>query len=135
MMKPLFYYCILGKIHNIGTVWDKIAVSEEYAIDFAHENINQEPKRFVNGRHFSLEYCLAHSGETINERYRHDRPEDIDLRFGPYLTSVDDGPPLLQGAAFGRAERAGRACHFFVTGEHAELHPDIARRLYAGFRY
>lgn len=80
MTKPFFYYRILGKIHNIGAAWDKIAASKEYAIDFAHENINQEPKRYVNERHFSLEYCLAQSGETINERYRHDRPEDIDLR-------------------------------------------------------
>lgn len=94
-MKPLFYYCILGKFHNIGVVWDKIAASEEYAIDFAHENINQEPKRFVNGLHFSLEYCLAQSGETINERYRHDRPEVIDLRIADMVASHATKVPLV----------------------------------------
>lgn len=79
-MKPFFYYRFIERVFNIGTAWDKLAPHNENAIDFAHENINEEPERYAKEGRFSLEYCLAASGETINERYRHDNMEEIDLR-------------------------------------------------------
>lgn len=94
-MKPLFIYRIIGTLHNTGADWDKLAPSEENAIDFAHENINPEPKRFQEGRHFSLEYCLAHSGETINIRYREDRPEEIELRIAEMVAKHTTKVPLV----------------------------------------
>lgn len=42
-------------------------------------------------------------------------------------------PSLLYGGASGRAERAGGGCAtFFVTGEHAEIHQDIIKRMFVG---
>ena len=79
-MKPVFYYRFIGKICNNGAVWDKKSPSIENAIDFAHKNINEEPKQYVTGAEFSLEYLLAASGETINGRYRQNSMEEIDLR-------------------------------------------------------
>jgi hypothetical protein len=84
-MKPLFYYRIIGKFYNIGVVWDKITPSEEDTIDFAHANINPEPNKMIDANHYSLEYCLAHSGETINERYRQDRPDKDDLEIADMI--------------------------------------------------
>lgn len=94
-MKPLFYYRIVGKFYNIGVIWDNMAPSEEDAIDFAHENINPEPNRKTNENQYSLEYCLAHSGETINERYRNDRLEDIDLRIADMVALHTAKVPLV----------------------------------------
>ena len=95
MKKPLFLYRLIGKFHNVGADWDKLAPTEETAIDFAHENINPEPKRFKEGRHFSLEYCLAHSGETINTRYRENRPEAIELRIADMVATHKTKCPLV----------------------------------------
>lgn len=87
IMKPFIYYRFLGMIHNIGDVWDQIATSEENAIEFAHKNINPEPKQYEDGLKCSLEYCLAHFGESINERYRQDRPDNIDLEIADMVAS------------------------------------------------
>ena len=56
-MKPMIYYRIKEYIFHIGAKWDKKAVKEENAIDFAHEHINAEPKQCMN----SLEYLLANA--------------------------------------------------------------------------
>ncbi len=84
-MKPLFYYRIIGKFYNIGVTWDNMAPSKEDAIGFAHANINPEPNKMIDANHYSLEYCLAHSGETINERYRQDRPDEVDLEIADMI--------------------------------------------------
>lgn len=94
-MKPLFLYRLIGKFHNVGADWDKLAPSEETAIDFAHKTINPEPKRFKDGRRHSLEYCLACSGETINTRYREDRPEEIELRIADMVATHTTKCPLV----------------------------------------
>ena len=65
-MKPMIYYRIKEYIFHIGAKWDKKAVKEENAIDFAHEHINAEPKQCMN----SLEYLLANAGENINKQLR-----------------------------------------------------------------
>lgn len=79
-MKLPFYYKVIGKIYNIGKKWDKLSPLKEDAIEFAHKNINPEPIRESTSSRHSLEYYLAHSGESINERYRKDRPDDEDLK-------------------------------------------------------
>lgn len=50
--------------------------------------------------------------------------------FSPYLTSSDDGPhPKYTPALLdGLAERGARAS-FFITGENAELYPELVKRL------
>ena len=54
----------------------------------------------------------------------------IKKTFGPNLTSADDGPhpSYTEQLPDGLKERGVHAT-FFVTGEHAELHPDIIKRM------
>lgn len=94
-MKPFFIYRIIGRFHNIGAIWDNIAPSEENAIIFAHENINPEPERHLDATHYSYEYCLAHSGETINERFRQDRPDDIDMKIADMVATHTTKIPIV----------------------------------------
>ena len=51
-------------------------------------------------------------------------------KFGLSLTSADDGPhpSYTEQLPDGLKERGVHAT-FFVTGEHAQLHPDIIRRM------
>jgi len=95
MKKTLLYYRLIGKFNNIGIIWDEIAPSEENAIVFAHENINPEPKRFIEDNRFSLEYCLAHFGTNINDRYRKDRPDKIDLEIADMIATHTTKIPLV----------------------------------------
>lgn len=74
-MKPMIYYRIKEYIFHIGAKWDKKAVKEENAIDFAHEHINAEPKQCMD----SLEYLLANEGENINKQLRNRKMQDVDL--------------------------------------------------------
>lgn len=94
-MKPLFYYRIIEKFGNIGAAWDDMTPSEENAIDFAHANINPEPNKMIDTNHYSLEYCLAHSGESINRRYREDRPDEDDLRIADMVALHTTKVPLV----------------------------------------
>lgn len=86
-MNPLFLERLKDKITNIGDSWDKLAPLEIDAIDFGHRYVNPEPPKKLTAFTYSLEYCLAHSGETINNRYRHDRPEDIDKKIEQMVAS------------------------------------------------
>lgn len=94
-MRPFFYYRFLERIYNVGDTWDQLGVSQENAIEFAHKNINPEPKKYAEGLKYSLEYCLAHSGESINERYRHDRPDSVDLMIADMVASHTTKVPLV----------------------------------------
>lgn len=80
IMKPTFFYYIKDAILGIGADWDKLALDKDTAIDFAHEHINEEPEQMIDIYHYSMEYCLAHSGESVNERYRQNRQDEIDLK-------------------------------------------------------
>ena len=81
-MIPTLFLRIKGKFQNIGANWDKLAPTKEQAIEYAHTHINQEPERMIDDNHYSMEYCLAHSGEIVNERYRQNRQDEIDLKIG-----------------------------------------------------
>lgn len=81
MITTLFYR-IKGLFQNIGASWDKLAPTKEQAIEYAHAHINQEPERMIDATHYTMEYCLAHSGEIVNERYRQNRQDEIDLKIG-----------------------------------------------------
>ena len=76
-MIPTLFLRIKGKFHNIGANWDRLAPTKEQAIEYAHTHINQEPERMIDATHYTMEYCLAHSGESINERYRQDRTDPL----------------------------------------------------------
>lgn len=79
-MIPTLFYRIKDAILGIGASWDKLAPTEDTAIEFAHSHINEEPKRMIDRNHYTMEYCLAHSGESINERFRQNRADEVDLK-------------------------------------------------------
>lgn len=91
-MKFIFYY-IKDLILKIGARWDELAVDKKSAIDFAQKHINQEPKRVTDAGQYSMEYCLAHSGVSINDRYRHDCANEIDEKIAEmvaeHATDID----------------------------------------------
>ena len=76
-MMPIIIYRIKDIFSPVVNTWDKLAPTEEQAINFAHTYINQEPKKMIDATHYSLEYCLAHYGDIINERYRQNRADQI----------------------------------------------------------
>lgn len=94
-MKPLLYYRIIGIFCKIGNKWDKFSPAEEDAIEFAHKNINPEPPKMITTTHFSPEYCLAHYGESINERFRHDNPDENDLKIADMVALHTTKVPLV----------------------------------------
>ena len=52
----------------------------------------------IDKDHYSLEYCLAHSGEIINERYRcdnHDYKDDIDKQIPSMVAQYTTKIPLV----------------------------------------
>ena len=75
-----FFYKIQDIIHHTGRTWDALSVTKEQAIEFAHKYINPEPERMIDATHYSMEYCLAHSGESINERYRQGKVDETDIK-------------------------------------------------------
>ncbi len=78
-MLHTFFFRIKDKFLKIGATWDELAPNEKQAIEYAHTHINNEPERFIQGTHkYTYEYLLAHSGESINERYRQSRQYKID---------------------------------------------------------
>ena len=79
-MKPTYVDYIKDASFGIGAVWDKLALDKDTAVDFAHEHINEEPEQMIDIYHYSMEYCLAHSGASVNERYRQNRQDEIDLK-------------------------------------------------------
>lgn len=86
-MRNKTFYRIKDKFKHIGASWDELAPDTNTAIDFAHTHINPEPQKMIDINHYTMEYCLAHSGETINERYRQNRPEKIDLQIAEMVAS------------------------------------------------
>ena len=79
MILTLFYR-IKDAILGIGANWDRLAPDKDTAIDFAHTHINKEPERMIDMNHYTMEYCLAHSGESVNERFRQNRADETDLK-------------------------------------------------------
>ena len=96
MIKALFYR-IKDIILNIGVSWDKLALDENNATAYAEKHINKEPDRYMNGSttKFTMEYCLAHSGESINERFRQNRPDEIDLQIAETLSTHKTDTDLI----------------------------------------
>lgn len=86
-MKPFVFYRIIGRLKNTGVDWDKLAPTKEKAIDFAHNNINPEPVRKIDAYRYSLEYCLAHSGESLNEHFREERIDKQDIAIADMVST------------------------------------------------
>lgn len=90
------YYRLVDYLKKTGINWDKLAPKKESAIEFAHTYINPEPERWIDqSHHYSLEYCLACSGETINDRFRNDAPDPIDIKIADMVASHKNDVPLV----------------------------------------
>ena len=98
-MLPMTCNRIIDKIKHIGASWDKLAPAETDAIKYAHKHINPEPQKMIDDHHYSPEYCLAHSGESINDRFRENRPTDIDKKIADIVakTTTDSDLVLYRG--------------------------------------
>ena len=92
-MKPLFIYRIINLFTKTSEHWDVLSPTEDSAIAFGHSHINPEPDKQISPSMYSLEYCLAHCGESINDRYRQDRSDsddkDIELMVASHKTKID----------------------------------------------
>ena len=92
-MKPKIYYRMVDVFIHTGSRWDSMATTKDKAISFAHENINPEPLKVIDTDLYSKEYSLAHSGETINDRFRSDSiskvEEEIASMVSTHSTKVD----------------------------------------------
>lgn len=116
-MKPKFFYRIKDAILGIGAGWDKLAPDKDIAIDFAHEHINEEPERMIDIHHYSMEYCLAHSGETVNEHYRQNRQDEIDLKIADMVAKHTTDTDLV-------LYRGVHECIYKLMKENAKNIPD-----------
>ncbi len=98
-MMPAFFYRIKELFFRVGAKWDEMAPDKNAAIEFAHKHINEEPKRERDAHHFSLEYCLAHYGEMVNEHYRMGRPDETDLKIAAMVNehTTDTALVLYRG--------------------------------------
>lgn len=94
-MRNKTLYRIKDMVKHIGVSWDKLAPDKEHAIEYAHTHINPEPQKMIDIHHYTMEYCLAHSGETVNERYRQDRPNNIDLQIADMVASHHTNTDLV----------------------------------------
>ena len=89
------FYRIKDLFTRTGAAWDKLAPAEESAKEYAHKYINPEPERMIAVHHYSMEYCLAHYGEVINERFREDRPIDIDQQIAGMVSQHETKKDLV----------------------------------------
>lgn len=82
-MKPQLFYHIADKLNKTGASWDKLAPSLENAVTFAHKNINHEAIIKKDKPYISLEYCLAQSGESLNEHFRNEclYEKDVEIAY------------------------------------------------------
>ena len=94
-MRKIWIYKIKEKFSKVGKKWDEMAQTKDTVIEFAHANINAEPIKMLDENHFSMEYCLAHSGESINERLRGNRADDIDKKIIKMVQSHRTATPLI----------------------------------------
>lgn len=86
-MKNKTLYRIKDKFKHIGASWDELAPDKDNVIEYAHTYINPEPQRMIDTNHYTMEYCLAHSGESVNERFRQNRADNIDLQIAEMVAS------------------------------------------------
>ena len=86
-MKNKLFYHLKEKIKHIGADWDNLAPDKDTAIEYAHSHINPEPEQMIDENHYSMQYCFAHSGESVNERFRQNRADNIDLQIAEMVAS------------------------------------------------
>ena len=94
-MKNKAFYRIKDKFKHIGVFWDELALDEGNAIEYAHRHINPEPQRMIDINNYTMEYCLACSGDSINERFRQGRARHRDLQIAEMVASHTTDTDLI----------------------------------------
>ncbi len=86
-MKSNKCYRLREMIYGYGKRWDSLSPLEEYAICFAHKNINEEPARFIYGHREkkTVEYSLSHHGEQVNTQLRKYGDDESTIRYSKRL--------------------------------------------------
>lgn len=69
-MKNLNYLKMLEKELEISSAWDAKAASQRNIHAFVNTYLNPEPARYQPDGSYSLAYCLAAAGESINDQLR-----------------------------------------------------------------
>ena len=94
-MKNKAFYRIKDKFKHIGAFWDELALEEGNAIEYAQRHINPEPQRMIDMNPYTMEYCLACSGDSINERFRQGKANHIDLQIAEMVASHTTDTDLI----------------------------------------
>lgn len=96
MIKTL-YLQIKELFLKTGANWDRLALNENNAHAFAEKHINKEPQKRQpnNSLNFSMEYLLAASAESINERLRSDIMYDIDCQIAEMMNTHTTDADLI----------------------------------------
>lgn len=116
-MKNKAFYRIKDKFKHIGAFWDELALDEGNAIEYAHRHINPEPQRMIDINNYTMEYCLACSGDSINERFRQGRASHRDLQIAEMVASHTTDTDLI-------LYRGVCDCVFELMKKNAEDMPD-----------
>lgn len=89
---------------KIAEKWDSMSVCKDDAIAFAHKYINEEPEKYSDERHlkYSYAYVLAHCGETINSRFRHNSVGKEEIECAKLVAMHSNDVPLILHRGIGK---------------------------------
>ena len=76
------YYKIKEVFFKYGEKWDELSPIEDEAVAFARKNINEAP---IYRKPTDIEYILASSSMTLNDRFRINDSNDYDLKYVKYI--------------------------------------------------
>lgn len=144
IIKP--YYRMKEILTKTGDSWDKLAPTEENAIAFAEKYLNKEPAREISSNQKSLEYYLAHYGDSINNNYRKGYPLDnyekkIPSMIRTYSTKKDIvvyrgvGKPIFElmkknAKSYSKTDLFERGFLFTSLVKHCEINHKIKLRIF-----
>ncbi len=95
LMKAMRKYRIKEFFTRTGFRWDRRSQSAENAHAYAQRHINEEPKPKLNATDYSMEYLLAHSGESINGRYRSNSATELDEQIAAMVAAHKTDTDLI----------------------------------------
>lgn len=95
LMKAMRKYRIKEFFTRTGFRWDRRSQSAENAHAYAQKHINEEPKAKLNATDYSMEYLLASSGESINNRYRNNSATELDGQIAAMVSAHHTDTDLI----------------------------------------
>lgn len=73
------WYKLKEIIFRYGEKWDALTPKEDEAINFAHNYINMEPARYVEGTSYPSSMYRIAASQSISQRLRSNIASDIDI--------------------------------------------------------